>query len=183
MKIMNNEPKKSRKVGTDCASASVVPMGRTCFEAEFPGTSSLVNIRGRFATLHNREGDVGEGGKRRLGRRGFTALSGWEIGKTWNFYRLATGFYRIATASCRLVTGFYRLATGCYRIISEFYRVLPRKSTQVVDFPRMAMVGLFWEGAGNSLISGRGMIGRGMGNKPWSQPSGAWNQYLEAEVI
>jgi len=35
---------------------------------------------------------AGVGGKRRQERRAFTALSGWEIGKTWNFYRLTTGF-------------------------------------------------------------------------------------------
>ena len=56
-------------------------------------------------------------------RRGFTALSGREIGKTRNFYRLATGFSHFETALTRL---------------------LPHNSTQVVDFPHLAMVRLFW---------------------------------------
>src|SRR5882724_6033733 len=41
--------------------------------------------------------------------------------------------------------------------------LFPHKSTQVVDFPHLAMVRLFWEGAEDSRMSGRGMIGRGMG--------------------
>jgi len=57
---------------------------------------------------------------------------------------------------------FSHLETG-------FSRLFPHKSTQVVDFPRMAMVSIFWEGVENSRISGRGMIGRGMG------PSGRLN--------
>ena len=57
-----------------------------------------------------------EDGKRRLGRRGFTGLSGREVG---NF------------------TGFYRLTTRCYRLF-------PHKSKQVVDFPYLAHVRLFW---------------------------------------
>src|SRR5882757_768000 len=62
-------------------------------------------------------------GKRRYASRAFTSLSGWEIGKAWNFYRLATGFSRIATG---------------------YYRLFPHDSTQVVDFPHLAMVRLFW---------------------------------------
>ena len=57
-------------------------------------------------------------------RRGFTALSGREIGKTRNFYRLATGFSHFETALTHL---------------------FPRFSTQVVDFPHLAMVRLFRE--------------------------------------
>ena len=62
---------------------------------------------------------------------------------------------------------------GKWRSFSHFEtaltRLFPHKSTQVVDFPRMAMVSIFWEGVENSRISGRGMIGRGMG------PSGRLN--------
>jgi hypothetical protein len=47
-----------------------------------------------------------------LGRRGFTGLSGWEAVKR---------------------TGFYRLAPGSIRLF-------PHNSTQVVDFPHLAVV-------------------------------------------
>jgi len=86
------------------------------------------------------------------------------------FCRISPCFYRLATASCRLVTEIYHLATGCYRIISQIYRVLPRKSTQVVDFPHLARVKPFWEGVENSRIAVRVMIVRRMG------PNGAWNR-------
>ena len=66
---------------------------------------------------------AGRGGKRWDGKRGFTALGGWENGKAWNFYRLATGFSHLETA------------------ISHLF---PHKSTQVVDFPRICTVRLFW---------------------------------------
>ncbi len=63
MKIMNNEPKKPMKAGIERPRASVVPLGRTILGTEFPGTSSLANFRGRFATLPVRDADVGRGGK------------------------------------------------------------------------------------------------------------------------
>jgi hypothetical protein len=64
-------------------------------------------------------------GKRRFRKDVITGLSGWEIGKAWNFYRLTTGFSHFETPLTRL---------------------FPHKSTQVVDFPHLAMVRLFWEG-------------------------------------
>jgi len=119
MKNSNNEPMKLMKPGmeNEAARASVVPSGRTNFGTDFPGTLCLANFRCPFATLPNGDGDAGGSGKRWVGRRGFTALSGWEVGKAWNFYRLATGFSR----------------------------VFPHKSTQVVDFPHLAMAGVFRE--------------------------------------
>ena|SRR5882724_12628992 len=56
-------------------------------------------------------------GKRRLGSRSFTALSGWEI-EEW------CGFSHLEIAFSHLFPGF---------------------STQVVDFPRMAHLSIFWE--------------------------------------
>jgi hypothetical protein len=119
MKHLNNKPMKLTKSGIEEMAASVVPAGRTCFTEGFPGTSSLANIHGRFATLHNSGGNVVRRGKRRFGRRGFTGVSGPEMGKACNFYCLATGLTRL----------------------------FPHKSTQVVDFPRIAYVRLFWGGA------------------------------------
>ena len=58
---------------------------------------------------------AGAGGKRRVERRRFTALSGLEAGKS-------TGFAHIETGSCRLG---------------------PDKSTQVVDFPHICSVRFF----------------------------------------
>src|SRR5258708_36899386 len=59
---------------------------------------------------------------------------------------------------------------GKWRSFSHFETVFshlfPRFSTQVVDFPRMTVVSIFWGGTQNSRISGRGMIGRGIGRKP-----------------
>jgi len=104
-------------------------------------------------------------GKRRYANRAFTALSGCEAGKF----------------------------TGSYRIAARFFRLFPHKSTQVVDFPRIANVRLFWEGVENSRISGRGMFGKGMGPK-WenrgepqrrrdAEASEACIQGGEAEII
>ena len=50
-----------------------------------------------------------------------------------------------------------------------FSHLFPHKSMQVVDFPHLAHVRLFWEGAEDSRMSGRGMIGRGI------RPSGRLN--------
>src|SRR5260221_7054746 len=55
---------------------------------------------------------------------------------------------------------------GKWRSFSHFETVFshlfPCFSTQVVDFPRMTVVSIFWGGTQNSRISGRGMNGRGM---------------------
>jgi hypothetical protein len=64
------------------------------------------------------------GGKKWFGKRVFTGLSGWTVGKVWNFYRLATRFYRIAM---------------------RCYRLFPDNSTQVVDFPHLSTLRLFCE--------------------------------------
>ena len=85
--------------------------------------------------------EAGGSGKRWVVRRVNLGKGGCEIEKWRSFSHLETGFSRL----------------------------FPHKSTQVVDFPRMAMVSIFWEGVENSRISGRGMIGRGMG------PSGRLN--------
>ena len=53
--------------------------------------------------------------------------------------RVGTGKWRTFS---HLVIGFYRLETALTRLF-------PRFSTQVVDFPRMAMVRHFWEGTKN----------------------------------
>jgi len=58
---------------------------------------------------------AGGDGTRRVMRRGFTALSGWEAGEQ-------TGFSHIVAGSTRL---------------------FPHVSTQVVDFPRMSVVSIF----------------------------------------
>ena len=66
---------------------------------------------------------------------------------------------------------------GKWRSFSHFETVFshlfPCFSTQVVDFPRICTVRLFWEGAEDSRMSGRGMIGRGIGRKP----NGAWKSF------
>ena len=89
-------------------------------KAGFPGTLCLANIRCRFATLSNRGRDAGWDGKRWVGRRAFPTLGGQEVGK-W------CSFSHVAAASTRL---------------------FPHNSTQVVDFPHLAMVRLFSEGHG-----------------------------------
>src|SRR5260221_479071 len=122
MKSLNNESENPMKPRIEVSRASVVPSGRTNFGTDFPGTLCLANFRCRFATLPNGDGGAGGSGKRWVGRRGFTALSGWEIGKTWHFYRLATGFSHLWAGSTRL---------------------FPQLSTQVVDFPHLAMAGVF----------------------------------------
>jgi hypothetical protein len=60
-----------------------------------------------------------------MGGRPDTAKGGQEVGKWCSFYRLVTGFPHFETALTRL---------------------FPHKSTQVVDFPRIEHVRLFWEG-------------------------------------
>jgi hypothetical protein len=64
MKNWNNEPKKLMKSGDECAPASVVPAGRTCFGLGFPGTSSLANFHCRFATKADRDEKAGKAGKK-----------------------------------------------------------------------------------------------------------------------
>ena len=47
--------------------------------------------------------------------------------------------------------------TGFSRIGPALTRFFPHKSMQVVDFPRMCNVSIFWGGTRNSGISGRGI--------------------------
>jgi len=77
---------------------------------------------------YHASGGVVRCGKRRYASRAFTALSGCGVGK---------------------FTGFYRIATCCYRLF-------PRNSTQVVDFPHLAVVRLFWESPeiGKTTVTG-----------------------------
>jgi hypothetical protein len=63
-------------------------------------------------------GEAGPCEKRRYANRAFTGLSGCRVG---------------------YFTGFYRIGARCHRLF-------PHKSTQVVDFPRITMARLFWEG-------------------------------------
>jgi hypothetical protein len=98
--------------------ASVVPRGRTYFWVDFPGTVCLANFRCRFATLSNRGRDAGWDGKRWVGRRAFPTLSGQEVGKWRSFSHFETALAHL----------------------------FPPFSTQVVDFPRIEHVRLFWEG-------------------------------------
>ncbi len=95
-------------------------------------------------------GKVVRSGQRWVGMRVFTALSGKEAGKWCSFSHLETALTRL----------------------------FPHKSTQVVDFPHLAHVRLFWEGAEDSRMSGRGMIGRGIGRKP----NGAWKSFRTGTV-
>ena len=78
---------------------------------------SLEPISGVERELPRRGLEVGRGGKRRVGRRASHTIGGQGVGK-W------TGFSHIETALIRL---------------------FPHKSTQVVDFPHLAHVRLFWE--------------------------------------
>jgi len=90
---------------------------------------------------------AGEDVKNRAEKRAEVGKGGQEMGKWRSFSHLETAFSHL----------------------------FPCFSTQVVDFPHLAMVSIFWGGTQNSRMSGRGMIGRGMGRKP----NGAWNQYGE----
>jgi len=67
---------------------------------------------------------------------------------------------------------------GFSHLETAFSHLFPRFSTQVVDFPHLAMVSIFWGGTQNSRMSGRGMIGRGMGRKP----NGAWKSFRTGTV-
>ena len=118
-----------------------------------------------------RRGPGGAGKRRpsgacnRYGKWSAGVLEYWEaeVGKGgWEAAKF-TACYRIETRSYRLVRGFYRIATASCRLIWKFYHVLPGKSTQVVDFPHLAMASIFWGGAENNRILVRGMIVRGMG--------------------
>jgi hypothetical protein len=81
-------------------------------------------------------------GKMRLGRRGLTGLSGRGVGKAAGSYRLTTGFSHLGIAITRL---------------------FPRNSMQVVDFPRLAHVRIFW-GGHEIGFSGQATLGTDMGN-------------------
>jgi len=55
--------------------------------------------------------------------------------------------------------------TGFSHFETALTRLFQHDSTQVVDFPHLAHVRLFLGGVENSRISGRGMIGSGMGER------------------
>ena len=73
-------------------------------------------VAGPEAGVPTKTREVSSCRKRRGGRCGFTALSGWKVGKAWNFYRLWAGSTRL----------------------------FPHKSTQVVDFPLLSRLRVFW---------------------------------------
>jgi len=73
--------------------------------------------------------EAGEDVKNRAEKRVEVGKGGCEIGKWRSFSHLET----------------------------VFSHLFPRFSTQVVDFPRMTVVSIFWGGTQNSRISGRGM--------------------------
>ncbi len=120
--------------------SSVVPAGRICFMMGFPGTSSLANIRGRFATLFTSGEDVGRGGQRWVGR--------WvTLGKSGRVVGIWTGFSRFKAVLAHLFL---------------------HHSTQVVDFPRICTLRLFWEAMKLEKESGMSLHGfRGFGFFPW----------------
>jgi len=156
MKNSNNEPMNPTKSGIDRTRASVVPTGRTCFGAEFPGTLCLANFRCRFATLPNRGEDVGEGGKRWVWKRVNLGKGGQKAGKWRSFSHFETAFSHL----------------------------FPCFSTQVVDFPRMTVVSIFWEGTNNrrgAETQSQEETGTKLRGLP--EPSGAWNQDKEAELV
>ena len=74
-------------------------------------------VAGPEASVQRKDREAGSCGKRRLGMRGFTGLSGWEAVNR-------TGFYHIGTTLTRL---------------------FPQDSTQVVDFPHLGAVRVFRE--------------------------------------
>jgi hypothetical protein len=117
-KASNNEPMKLTKSRSEGIPASVVPAGRTCYGTDFPGTSSLANFRCRFATLPNRGREAGAGGKRWSGMCVNLGKGGQETGEWRSFSHFETALTHL----------------------------FPHKSTQVVDFPRIEHVRLFWEG-------------------------------------
>src|SRR6266436_242060 len=77
---------------------------------------------------------------------------------------------------------------GKWRSFSHFETVFshlfPCFSTQVVDFPRMTVVSIFWEGTNNrrgAETQSQAETGTKLRGLP--EPSGAWNQDKEAELI
>ena len=92
------------------------------------------------------------------------------------------GSFRTRTMGKRVDVGKGGLEMGKWTGFSHFETALTRlfqhDSTQVVDFPHLAHVRLFWGGAEDSRMSGRGMNGRGIGRKP----SGAWKSFRTGTV-
>jgi hypothetical protein len=99
--------------------------------------SQLQDPRQAGETLLRSKAMEGEGGQRWAGEWGDVGKVGRMVGK-W------IGLAHMETASTRLG---------------------PDNSTQVVDFPHLAMVSVFSGGGKNSRISGRGMIGSGMAKR------------------
>jgi hypothetical protein len=163
LKNSNNEPMKFTKSRIEVAQASVVPAGRTCFVAGFPGTSSVANFRCRFATLLNCGREAGGGGKRWSGMSVELGKGGQEIGKWRSFSHFET----------------------------TLTRLFPPFSTQVVDFPHLAMVSIFWEERFHRRDAETQRQARIRTNFEESkaepqghggtEPSGAWNQGGETE--
>ena len=145
-KASNNEPMKLTKPGIDGMRASAVPLGRAGYDTDFPGTSSLADIRCRFATFFNRGGEEGKS----LGRSGirpYLVLGGFDrCGR--NAGRIderRAGKRRDTALSGREVVKW----TGSSHLETALTRLGPDKSTQVVDFPHLAMVRFFREGTKN----------------------------------
>jgi hypothetical protein len=113
-----------------------------------------------------------EGGAGAMKKRAEVGKGDLEIGKSWNIYRLATGFSHFETALTRL---------------------FPPNSTQVVDFPRIALAGLFRE-VKDSPQRRRDAEASVDGNQYWKMQNeprrhrgtgtrGDKNQYQETELI
>ena len=141
VKNSNNEPMKPRNEPEKSVNHRWTPMN-----TDTEKTLNMRKTERRLAAREHKEHErsripwvrsgrkTGGDGKRWVGKRAFPTLSGQEIGK-W------IGFSHFETA---------------------FSHLFPHKSTQVVDFPHLAHVRLFWEEAEDSRMSGRGMNGRGI---------------------
>jgi len=141
------------KSGIEVTRASAVPYGTSFYWGSFPGTMCLAaNFRGRFATFRVKEGEVGE-----TFRRSKAMEVGGEAGKSLGRsgirpYRalgevLSSGQWRVARRVCMGKGG--KMAgkwTSLAHIAPGSTRLGPDNLMQVVDFPHLSAVRLFWGG-------------------------------------
>ena len=102
----------------------------------------------------------------------------WEagaVGKRWAGRRVQPGGSGLAVGR----------RTGLAHMETTSTRLGPDNSTQVVDFPRIEHVRLFWEGHEIGFSHGWNTDKTRMGTdleQEKTEPSGAWNQDKEAEL-
>jgi hypothetical protein len=94
----------------------------------------------RLAAKEGRGSEIPSAGCGRKAGRGGLKVEAFRAGITERRVEAGRGGGEMGKS-----TGFCHLATGYYRMAGRFYRPFPDNLMQVVDFPHLACVSIFWE--------------------------------------